>query len=1041
MTSNYIKFIKYLLLCSIVFLSLYGCSSRIEYESVSKNILSPITDVFFIQTRKNGADFEPQNESIKVGEDLDLYFVDNEGSLNNEMLGATWRSQGAVGTLNIGLDGISAKFTAVKKGEAKIFAEHNGRVKFVTITITNSSPLLDSINDQMNIGLGNSIAQINSGDNGLDQDIDGDSLSYSCFYDTNVDGVVSNSNSCNSLSGLNFSASSGVLDWLTQAGQVNLYEFKIIASDGVLEDDEIFTIDVVSNASPVIDSISNQSGVVEGSAIAQIDTSDGGDDLDADGQVLNYECYYDMTIDSTVSSINLCSSISGLTFNSSTGILNWTTSLGQAGDYELKIIASDGTNTGDEIFTLQIQSDDAPLIDAIADNRIAKENIAITIDVGDGGDDFDGNGDALTYSCVYDTTIDDSVSGGTNCSGLSGVTFNNTSGLFNWTPTSSQYGKYEFKIVASDGTQTDDEVFVIGVLDPIDFTMVWRTTVANDSIELPLRAGFNYNFTVDWGDGTTGVVTGASDSDKNHIFASPGDYVVTLSGLAEAFHLANSGNDRFKLIAIPYLGDMDWTNLQGAFYGAENLESFAGGVTTNVTTMSEMFRNANSLVSIDLSTFDTSNVTNMVLMFYGCGSLTTLDLSSFNTSNVTSFSSMFASTGIANLDISSFDTSSAVSFYAMFTGVKVTDLDLSHFNTSNVTDFRQMFRNMRNLVNLDISSFDTSNATTMQSMFSGVSSLTSLDLSHFDTTNVTSMMSMFGGTTSLISLDISNFNTSNVTNMSSMFMQMRNIPTLDVSSFDTSSVTDMWQMFRDLNVVTTLDLSNFNTSNVTNMTNLFLNMNSLTSLDISNFNTSNVLTMNSMFNGVSSLTTLDVSHFDTSSTISLNSMFKNMSSLTSLNVSGFTNTQVTSMDETFRGLSSLSSLNLSTFNTSSATSMRYIFAESAMQNLDLTNFSTLNVTDMEGMFSGMNNLVSLDLSSFNTQNVQDMSYMFDDVSSLTTLDISHFRADSLLEAHSMFREMSSLSSFNFSGFSPSLVQNMNQMFYGLDALNTILIIY
>ena len=57
--------------------------------------------------------------------------------------------------------------------------------------------------------------------------------------------------------------------------------------------------------------------------------------------------------------------------------------------------------------------------------------------------------------------------------------------------------------------------------------------------------------------------------------------------------------------------------------------------------MSSMFYNCNSLINLNLSSFNTSNVTDMGVMLAWCNSLTTLDLSSFDTSNVTNMSNMF----------------------------------------------------------------------------------------------------------------------------------------------------------------------------------------------------------------------------------------------------------------------------------------------------------------------------------------------------------------------------------------------------------------
>ena len=62
--------------------------------------------------------------------------------------------------------------------------------------------------------------------------------------------------------------------------------------------------------------------------------------------------------------------------------------------------------------------------------------------------------------------------------------------------------------------------------------------------------------------------------------------------------------------------------------------------TSNVTSMSNMFRNMSALTALDLKCFDTSNVTNMFMMFAYCSKLESLDLTTFNVENVTNFSDM-----------------------------------------------------------------------------------------------------------------------------------------------------------------------------------------------------------------------------------------------------------------------------------------------------------------------------------------------------------------------------------------------------------------
>ena len=57
--------------------------------------------------------------------------------------------------------------------------------------------------------------------------------------------------------------------------------------------------------------------------------------------------------------------------------------------------------------------------------------------------------------------------------------------------------------------------------------------------------------------------------------------------------------------------------------------------------MEQMFDKSESLISLDLSNFNTQNVTNMNDMFNGCKSLTNLDLSGFNIKKVNKKINMF----------------------------------------------------------------------------------------------------------------------------------------------------------------------------------------------------------------------------------------------------------------------------------------------------------------------------------------------------------------------------------------------------------------
>ena len=74
--------------------------------------------------------------------------------------------------------------------------------------------------------------------------------------------------------------------------------------------------------------------------------------------------------------------------------------------------------------------------------------------------------------------------------------------------------------------------------------------------------------------------------------------------------------------------------------------------------------------------------------------------------------------------------------------------------------------------------------------------------------------------------------------------------------------------------------------------------------------------------------------------------------------------------------------------------------------LDLSNFYTSQVTDMERMFFDCESLTALDLSSFDTSNVTDMRRMFYSCESLTTIYCNSSWSDRL--SNDMFSGCNSL---------------------------------
>ena len=157
-----------------------------------------------------------------------------------------------------------------------------------------------------------------------------------------------------------------------------------------------------------------------------------------------------------------------------------------------------------------------------------------------------------------------------------------------------------------------------------------------------------------------------------------------------------------------------------------------------------------------------------------------------------------------------------------------------------------------------------------------------------------------------------------------------------------------------------------------------------------------------------------------------------------LDLSNFNTSHVTNMNDMFVNMHNLTSLDLSNFDTSQVTDMGdMFFYASSLTNLNLSSFNTSKVTNMGSMFNNASSLTSLSLSSFDTSKVVDMGAMFNDMSNLTSLNLFNFNTSNVTRMYSMFSGMSNLTALDLSNFDTSKVTDMRAMFAGLPNLATL----
>lgn len=150
---------------------------------------------------------------------------------------------------------------------------------------------------------------------------------------------------------------------------------------------------------------------------------------------------YDVNASGTPAPVyKLLSSPTGMTINSSTGLIQWTPS--SSGSFAVQVEANNGISPSSaQSFTISVASDDAPVINSVPVTS-ALANQLYSYDVNASGNP------APTYKLTVSP---------------SGMSINSTSGLIQWTPTAA--GSFNVTIEANNGTNSALQSFTIQVSD------------------------------------------------------------------------------------------------------------------------------------------------------------------------------------------------------------------------------------------------------------------------------------------------------------------------------------------------------------------------------------------------------------------------------------------------------------------------------------------------------------------------------------------------------------------------------------------------
>lgn len=293
------------------------------------------------------------------------------------------------------------------------------------------------------------------------------------------------------------------------------------------------------------------------------------------------------------------------------------------------------------------------------------------------------------------------------------------------------------------------------------FVTTW--TVQEDlSVDIYTVNAYDYNFTIDWGDGQ---INQNVTSDITHNYANPGTYTISITGVFPYFKtckvavgpefLACQNDD--KLSSIDSWGNQEWRNMQGSFRDAKRMVLNTSEIPNlnNVLSMRSIFSGATSF-NQSINNWDTSNVEDMVSVFSGAGRF--------------------------NKPLDNWDVSKVTTMAFMFNNATNFNQPIDNWNVGNVTDMHSTFRGASNF-NQQLNSWDVSNVVIMNEMFAGFSGsmVFNQSLNNWDVSNVLGMGLMFFNAESF-NQPLNLWDVSNVIYMSFMFR--------DASSF--SQDISMW---------------------------------------------------------------------------------------------------------------------------------------------------------------------------------------------------------------------------------------------------------
>ena len=511
-------------------------------------------------------------------------------------------------------------------------------------------------------------------------------------------------------------------------------------------------------------------------------------------------------------------------------------------------------------------------------------------------------------------------------------------------------------------------------------------------------------------------------------------------------------DDLEKVVIDQSFSKIKLTSLGSWFTGCKKLKTITGLKylnTEEVVSLWAMFRNCESLESIDLSSFDTRRVTSMSCMFEGCKNLKTVNLKGFNTVEVTDMYWMFKDCSqLSKLDLSTFSGDHVVKCFGMFSGCSsLKKLDISDFDADEfVKEYGKMFEGVTDAL---VSYINVNLKEEIKDQIPGRKNM--------DSKSVRAILAQDkdGNGVLIFMSDPNNLKVGYTGDIKSKYDTYRGLTVKKIFEGDQvlNSGTKVPGWAGDKTIVKVIFDQSFKSS-PTSMYAWFKDCENLTTIEVKGtLRTNNVTTMASLFSGCANLESAHfITNFNIEKVQDMSYMFyncKKMKEIDLMNVYGFDNPtwfdtgNVTNMSHMFQGCENMKEFKMSEhFNLGKVKDMSYMFSGcKALEYIDWNNWlSDLDksdqLTNASYMFDGCESLKDAGyfdyfIKMINTSNATNMSYMFRNCKSLTEINISHFSTEKLTNTSNMFYGCSGLKRLDMSIFTASRVTSLDGMFSGV----------